>query len=753
MLFRAALLPILALIVGLTSASTYAQGIDESAPNSEKTFGDPVGGLLRGVGNLLGGVLSSRERELKSLVDKKRFREAASYYAKESAYFDRDRSRVSELLNVIATSLNREYEPSLIAAKGNLEKAMAEAGGQSSGAFAAGKVLQTIIEAAQNELAAYNTVYLLSQSGYRSSHAVNVEALLSRAREKVDQLGIIAFSEFDHFSGESFFSAYPISGSWPHFLGKNLKLLEPRIARAEASQIDRFLTTYASQLTNEDKQTVARFQLEALRRSGTEGSLLSSARQLQEVARRHNIAEASPSIRLVYLTDGVGEGRDFDITISDDHGLNLTKAALDEATSMVESVGSPTTVFVRILSSRVDRKVISRREETSRFESGTRSTPNPEHEIARQRYLQAESSLRQSQFRNSLTPPAQNWAQVLGRVIGETAEAVSRDNAFQAYQNTPPTVTETVYTPYSFRVSEIEITKNATIEITAIDPTARRYWKTLKELSDQKRMHLAFNVHPRDESRYSVSSRYSSETDIKSFESAPITVTSSSILDEAMRTEGLAITYAAVTQIITTAGPVRSTDQQLSIRTDNQRQLVVDDPRFDSVVVVINPKGATGSGFFVEPNLILTNYHVIEGAEFAEIKLKDGREIYGKVVKTDPGRDLALVRVSDAGKPVRFSAEPLAVGQQVEAIGHPAGLRFSLTRGVVSAVRRLRSPEVGEVLMIQTDAPISPGNSGGPLYSGNQVVGINTMKRTTKGAEGLGFAVHASEAQRFLSQK
>ena len=142
------------------------------------------------------------------------------------------------------------------------------------------------------------------------------------------------------------------------------------------------------------------------------------------------------------------------------------------------------------------------------------------------------------------------------------------------------------------------------------------------------------------------------------------------------------------------------------------------DERFNSVVVVLSPDGSIGTGFYVAPNLVVTNNHVVEGAKFLEIKKYDGTMSFGKVVKVDIDRDLALVKVESKGAPVTFySADQFPLGSQVDAIGHPNKLEFSITRGVVSAVREIDLARSGKkVMLIQTDTPINPGNSGGPLF-------------------------------------
>ncbi|MHA1152043.1 MAG: S1C family serine protease, partial [Alphaproteobacteria bacterium] len=178
------------------------------------------------------------------------------------------------------------------------------------------------------------------------------------------------------------------------------------------------------------------------------------------------------------------------------------------------------------------------------------------------------------------------------------------------------------------------------------------------------------------------------------------------------------------------------------------------DTRFEKTVVIYNPGGSLGSGFFVADDMVLTNYHVIEGTKFVEIKMFDGQESFGKVIAHDIRLDLALVKVQARGVPVQFLAKKeIPLGGSVEAIGHPNGLEFTITRGVISAMREresLYTPGAKKVRFIQTDTAINPGNSGGPLFLGDKVIGVNNNKIVKDGVEGIGFSVHYSEVVGFL---
>jgi S1-C subfamily serine protease len=176
--------------------------------------------------------------------------------------------------------------------------------------------------------------------------------------------------------------------------------------------------------------------------------------------------------------------------------------------------------------------------------------------------------------------------------------------------------------------------------------------------------------------------------------------------------------------------------------------------------VLTVPKG-TGSGFIWDDiGHVVTNYHVVEGASEAEVRLNDGRTYNAGLVGASPMHDLAVLRIDVAfdrppAVPVGTSHD-LRVGQKVFAIGNPFGLDYTLTSGLVSALDRTLSggSEVSIRHLIQTDAAINPGNSGGPLLdSAGRLIGINTAIYSPSGAyAGIGFAVPVDTVNRIVPQ-
>jgi serine protease Do len=182
------------------------------------------------------------------------------------------------------------------------------------------------------------------------------------------------------------------------------------------------------------------------------------------------------------------------------------------------------------------------------------------------------------------------------------------------------------------------------------------------------------------------------------------------------------------------------------------REFFRNDPRFEELFrQQLRPqmqprRQSAGSGFIIDSNgVIMTNNHVVAGADEVRVRLHDGREFVATDIKTDPRTDVAIVRIKDAGplKAIKLGdSRAMEVGDWVLAFGSPFGLDMTVTQGIISGKGRARQLADREDFL-QTDAAINPGNSGGPLVNlRGEVIGINTAIASASGGyDGIGFAI------------
>jgi serine protease DegS/serine protease DegQ len=193
-------------------------------------------------------------------------------------------------------------------------------------------------------------------------------------------------------------------------------------------------------------------------------------------------------------------------------------------------------------------------------------------------------------------------------------------------------------------------------------------------------------------------------------------------------------------------------------RTVTERQIqIFPDPLLGGVAgpALKRREQSLGSGVIFTPDgYVLTNNHVISGADDIQVMLHDGRVAHAKVIGNDPDTDLAVLKIDAGTLPtIQVDPEPPRVGDVVLAIGNPFGIGQTVTMGIISALQRQLSLSPYEDF-IQTDAAINSGNSGGALVNAaGQLVGINTaMLDRDVGAQGIGFAIPVQTAKRVLDQ-
>lgn len=179
-----------------------------------------------------------------------------------------------------------------------------------------------------------------------------------------------------------------------------------------------------------------------------------------------------------------------------------------------------------------------------------------------------------------------------------------------------------------------------------------------------------------------------------------------------------------------------------SIQVKSQDFSSIIDNVLESVVSVGTDKGQGSGAIFDSDGYIVTNYHVVNGANIIRVLTYDGQVYDAQFIGYEDVIDVAVLKIEGDFRRLRFGdSDDVKVGEKVIALGNPAGLSFTVTEGIISAVHRSGPNNLN--IYTQTDVPINPGNSGGPLVStDSRIVGINNFK--IGGFEGLGFAIESN---------
>lgn len=540
--------------------------------------------------------------------------------------------------------------------------------------------------------------------------------------------------------------------------------LRRTFAASSPDELRAFLGTTADTGRLEDvRRLVAGHLVEARLREGGSGApplarLLSA---LGEVAALGAAPDALPETRIAFVDATSrsllrGGAIEFRVGVDIDLPVEAEKSDLDV---VLRGEGADFVILFDVALARATRDFYRNERVASERQVGTRSVPNPSYQQAVLAVQQAQSEASAQRIRNSLGSVTcyglSCLTATLAGIVGEDVARKRIEEAQATLAETPMTLNEPVYQPYFFNLTAINAIKTATVNYYVVDRRAGRYFKDTFDVIEDRRFLVSYGVDLHDPDRDAALSEADTEGEVDAWEKAPVTVPLSAIaehyVENADRSRPLASVATLQASLASDRGAAAARHRREAPDPPRPSR---HDPRFESVVVVYNPKGGAGTGFFVASDVVMTNWHVIEDATYVEMKLHDGRESFGKVMAYDVRLDLALVRIQTRGAPVRWhEGDGPAPGDTTDAIGHPRGQEFTLTRGIVSAIRRAPNINVAggrDVLYVQTDAAVNPGNSGGPLFLGDRVVAVNTFGR--RDATNINFSVHHTEARRFLAE-
>ena len=703
--------------------------------------------------------------------------EAQRVFVANQPSFARDRTSNKKAMDALASALTGKFEPlttDMLAKLGGFTVTPNYRDWASS---------KALLSDGRSLLLKIDETVLLTKEEYRPSYASALDESLKKAEgaaRTAAQDNFAAYPVDPAFisSNPNFFEAYPLPVTMSDF-GDPATLLSEKLKPLTAEQLDNFHSIYASQLTPPIKDMIGeayfrKFVAERATQAKTSLTTVLAAFKRMREAGLPISSGIKPNVTFVDVTSPslVKDGQiEFPISAKVDLPFEAKKGDIDALLESLASTSQDVVVAIDVVVAKNSRRIQNQEKVSSEFRTGTVTQPNPAYGMVQNEINQANVELQGAMMQSASTNAQYCYGMgCIGKAIAQlasgAAEGAARSKvkaAMDRMQSTPMMIQVPTYAPYQFNRTSIDAAKAVTVHYYVIDRATKTFFKDTFDAEKRESFSVLYNMHKEDKNSSTHLMGAQLEDDVKKFDEASFEFPLSGLLEQfaARAKPGATLPNAAAIRADVLADRNRAlavarAEKFTAKPTANSGQGNVSEKQMESVVVVLNPKGSLGSGFYVRDDVVLTNFHVVEGVQFVEMKLRNGLETFGKVIAKDIRLDLALVKVEAKGSPVSFfSGQNIPLGETVFAVGHPKGLEYSVTRGVISAVREITStaaPGGKKVRFIQTDAAINPGNSGGPLFLGTNVVGVNTQKLASSEIQGLGFSVHYSEIVEFLKE-
>lgn len=656
-------------------------------------------------------------------------------YMEQQTVFDADTApRTRDLLDTLAARLTVRHERALTDALAGL-RALPDPVPMADWPRTA-----DALKAATAALNAYPTAGLLADPAREPAALPALRTERDRLADKLRMAAATAFLAFDHGQGRAFADAYPLAVDTAGLIAETWAALRPRLARWDAATLVRYGKTYERELAEAGRAADlgALYAARVARDNGIAGNrspLVALA--LVAAAKRAGLVASPPAGAEIALVEATSQtllrhGQiDFPVGVDIDLPVKIVKSSLDAAFAPAAK-GPRLVIVLEVALAKASRRV-----------SQLDRVPSILFLPAGGTVLFDNETGGAQAARRSMTQ-VQGSVPLAGNIPGHPAVGANAAAAPVFYQ-------------YSYERARISARKTMTVNYYLVDRHAGAYVKSTFDVAEQERFEVVYNIARADTRYRHVIETSDSEGDVDDFEKASSAVALSQILVHSLSRAGQQRKWRSLESFYDELTRDKNTAIAAYKDTDYAAR-PLNDPRFDSVVAIYTGPGSLGAGFYVQSDVVLTNWHVVDNRRIVELRKYDGTETFGSVLGKDIRLDLALIRVQSRGRPVAFRrAAQLDIGATVEGIGHPHRQEFSVTRGVVSAIRQEHSINLpkragDKVLYVQTDAAINPGNSGGPLFLGDTVIGVNTWGYVPEYADNLSFAVHYGEVLTFLNE-
>jgi len=493
-------------------------------------------------------------------------------------------------------------------------------------------------------LAAYPEHALLKSPEFRSEAAKRLETALAQLREQLNASAPEAFLAFDHFSGGSFFDAYPIDLDKLNFTARHFDALKTRLDRSPSSALRAFAQNFPRDVLGDERwrQLGALFTAKILNETSRGGKpdLKATLQAVRSAKAAGFDVKAGPGARIAFveitshalLKSG---GVEFPVEVDVDLPIDVSRASLYTALSETGPSKGDYVVAFDVALAKASRRITDTKKTPAQKIVGHQKEPNPAYETAKMNVLQAQNEYNSIQLRQSIQSGRSGYysspgAAILGGILEGLGEAMALapakeklDRAMREMQSTPQYIDKPVFEHYQFDKATVRGTKTMTVHYYVIDRARRTYFKSTFDIVERRTFEPIYNVHDNDpvkESHYSGSHR---DEDVKTWEEASATVRLSQLVDHYLAHKGQEkpLPELAALRQEMLADKNRALAKHEAARFDTRP---LNDTRFDNVVVVyVGAKKSLGTGFFVTSDVVLTNWHVVEDKPFVEMKIYD----------------------------------------------------------------------------------------------------------------------------------
>ncbi len=711
-------------------------------------------------------IFFSQADHIKELLAKGKVQEASNVYSENTSFFTAKGNTFNELLRKLRVNVESLVDPKLNQMSKIANTQVWPVGKNSWGDISS---LLTNLEGGINR---GKRNEILSH-GSKSSSIASAEIALSALRKKITNTIQEEFKRYDLVNDPNFGSVFPVDVNLTGLFDDDVDRVLADMRDRNTDAILKFKSNYSTQLSSSFEKQLAKVYFERIysvlysEKLGKIGTLIEAIQKSEEAGFKI-IKVDSARIKAIDITSKtllISKQIEFPIKLKPDLPIDVTVSGLDEAFNSDLKVDTEIIVLIDVAAAKVNREIQTYEAISSEHQIGTSSHQNPAYATTQNSLVQAQMGLQNANMTkmNIDNSYCRGWA-CLAKLPLQIAAAVKikeaqegLEVAMSTMQSTPMMLEKPVYKSYEFRKASIDSSKLAIVNYYIIDKNIGQYVKGTFDAKQSQSFTVPYNMKTKDKDRRRHLSALDSEKDIAAFEEKSFGVSLKSIVQEYSKSKNpprelISLKFLRE-QILNDKNVAIARFQADRIRPSNTSE---HNKLAQSVVIVHSLKGALGTGFYVNDDLILTNFHVVEGSSFVEMTLKDGTETFGKIIAKDIRLDLALIRTQNRGTPVKFyGKKDIEIGSTTFAIGHPSGLEFSVTRGIVSAIRAHKNVNFHsgkDVYFVQTDTPINPGNSGGPLFLDGQVIGVNDWVVSKQIAEGLNFAIHFKEVLKFLKK-